>query len=199
MMTRLIDAVCKPHQQAILESRLWPRQTDTCPDCTHYNTRIRLLPHLDIQRCIAIHETGHAVAYVVLGCRVDAVTLRPDGTGSVEFRYTRPQPAGVWAGTAALRHMLLVESASSHADLFDVIATGSVGATSDAEHLHAMADDGIDIAAARRRADELVAGHWTAIEQVAKALLASGHVTGAEIAAELPGLGFAPKPSGGES
>ncbi len=182
-MNRLIDLVCSQHQQLILDSRLWPALADTCLSCSHYNTQIRLLPGRDIMRCIAVHEIGHAVAYLTLGCPVDTVELRPDGTGSVAFRYIQPQPIGVWAGTAALRRMLLNEGMPSLPDLFDVIATGSVGANSDAEQLHAIAGDGIDIAAARNAADRLVLDQWFVIERAAEQLLIQGQLTGAEIAA----------------
>lgn len=186
-MTRLIDVTCGPHRQQILDSRVWPRQADTCRECSHYNTRIRLLPDRDMMRCISVHETGHAVAYLALGCPVDAVTLRPDGTGSVEFRFIRPQPIGVWAGTAALRAMLLLSDGPPDlADLFDVIATGAVGASSDAEQLHSMAGSGDDITAARDAADRLVAEHWEAIDRAADLLLARGRLSGDEITDLLP-------------
>ncbi|HEX5543661.1 MAG TPA: hypothetical protein VFX60_19260 [Micromonospora sp.] len=180
-MTRLIDVVCDYHRDRVLDTRLWPRRANTCPNCSYYNTKIRLLPHHDMMHSIAVHETGHAVAYLALGIPVDAVVLRPDGTGHVEFRHIDTQPIGVWAGAAALRHMLLRLGSPSTADLLDVIATGAVGAASDSEQLHTLASDGVDITAPRETADLLVAEHWSAIEQAVSRLLSCGRLTGDEI------------------
>lgn len=181
-MNRLIDLMCARHRDQVLETMLWAGDTADCYSCTN-RSAVALLPHLDQQRCIAVHEAGHAVAYLIVGERVIGAYLHPDGRGGVNFVARQPQPAAVWAGPSALRHMLALSGPVSDTDLVDVAATGGVGANSDAVQLRAMAGQGIDITAARDAADTLVADHWDAIDRVAGALLDRGRLAGAEVAA----------------
>jgi hypothetical protein len=179
---RLIDFVCGQHQRQILDTRLWAAETFDCRDCRTAGCRVLLLPHLDTRRCIAVHEAGHAVAYLTLGQRVTRVELTPDDRGAVDFLADGPQPAAAWAGMAAIGHLLHLTGPVTSADLIDVAGTGGVGDSSDAEQLYAMAAKGVDITVARAAADALVVARWAAISRVADALLKQGRLTGDEIA-----------------
>lgn len=179
---RLIDLMCDRHRDQVLDTRLWVEETADCLRCSTSTAEVALLPHLDAQLCIAAHEAGHAVAYLVLGQQVTGAEVTSDGRGTVSFITSSPQPAGVWAGPAALLHMLETGGSVTDADRIDVIATANVGANSDATQLTAMAADGVDIWAARDVADVLVAKHWPAVTRVAEALLDRGRLSGADVA-----------------
>lgn len=73
-IVRGADVVCDRHRAVIVASRMWPDDYQFCPDCRRLATaaphgEIPLLPHLDTSRCVAVHEAGHAVAYILLGSK----------------------------------------------------------------------------------------------------------------------------------
>ena len=183
---RAADMVCDPHRAEILHTRLWPAGYTTCADCQRLlrhapSSGIPLLPHLDADHFVSVHEAGHAVVYLHFGIGVHYATLTPGPAGHVSVDLPSGQyiPAGLWAGMAAVRRLLLNEGTPTDTDLIDVANNGF----HDAKLLHRSGLLAREIEAARDHADEIADQQWPAIERVASALLGRGRLSGKEIAA----------------
>lgn len=110
MTLRLIDLMCDRHRTLILDTRMWPFGRDEhgcmlCDTGEHHD----VFPGIDVATEMAIHEAGHAIAYLHDGIHVTEAS----GTGNGRFaaytnteghdQGTLPGLTGLWAGPAAVR------------------------------------------------------------------------------------------------
>lgn len=131
-------------------------------------------------RVYAIHEAGHAVAYVVRGLRVT----------SVELKFAELQPGVSWdleGGTCYSEGL-----AASLMDRTVGLVAGDVAESIDSDY-KPLRDpnhtpeyrEAVQVVGkyrakrARREAFELLTAHWGAVEAVARALLVCGELSGA--------------------
>jgi hypothetical protein len=202
---RAADYICPRHGAVIVERRLWPDDYDTCPDCLALAGRaprdIVLLPQLTPAQLLALHEAGHAIAYIHLGVGIHSASLQRSPhvreTVGGHVRLARGtddlHPIGLWAGTAAVRRMLLQHAeAPTFADLVDIGCNGR----NDSAMLRRTGLADAELLAARDEADALIAGSWDAVTRVARALLATGYLSGEQLRSVLAG-GQADRPGSG--
>lgn len=180
MTARLADAMCRYHRRWTVENRMW-RDSMICAEGCETVTGVILLPHLNLGEQLAIHEAGHAVAFLALGEGVlEAVADLDNLPGSVRTVSTTCDARGVLAGAAAVTRWAQPDCDEDFVD----IANG-------AQHdFRNMWNAGVSIETATqvlRQADDIVAALWPAIERVAEVLLTRGRLTGDEIA-DLAGI-----------
>lgn len=206
-MTRLIDLMCDHHRNLIITGRLWPvgyspgnhrPGNNSCNDCgiigaAQPSGPIRArTPGVRQAEDSAIHEAGHAIAYLAHGAVVDYAALEPgDENGSLahisvgigDAYHTAVHRIGLWAGQAASLRWLDARGLLDDAARIDVVWNAGLDSRD-------LWDCGVTPGVhdpARDDADQLIAEHWSAIERVAEKLLAHGQLTGDEIV-DLAGL-----------
>ncbi|WP_448172290.1 hypothetical protein [Rhizobacter fulvus] len=144
-------------------------------------------------RAQAIHEAAHAVARVYVGAEIGSATVTTDGGGFV--RGTGEPWKCRWSGQHAGWAYLLVLFAGGYAEArvskraaATVFLTNAKDDAQEAQQslemlvAQAFASDQ-NAAWLRAEADtrEFLKGHWPAIERVADALQADGHVSASEL------------------
>lgn|GEM_PF-1754546 len=192
---RVRDFVCAGHRKEIAETLMWPALWGMCPDCRRAyralpaGAAVDLLPHAGgWKRALAVHEAGHAVTYLHLGVGVNYITVLEGknggqgGTTSIALPPDQLVPAGLWAGFAAERRLLL-PGEPEEADLIDLAS----GSRHDALKLIAACSTFDEIVAARLRAAEIADRYADAIDRVAVALVEAGRLAGDQIA-DLAGI-----------
>ncbi len=132
----------------------------------------------------AYHEAGHAVVALVLGRQVHHVSVLPnrDRLGVCEFRKPSFRPTEDWVEREILISLGGIAAEARHTG---VHAWGSAGR--DFQYVHELAVARAGERRAERytmrmlsKAEHLIAqeDNWRAIELIAKALLASGSISG---------------------
>lgn len=187
MMTRLIDLMCDQHRDQVLSSRMWPvgwRLAD-CRDCTDDQGEADIFPAVSAVMEMAVHEAGHAVAYLLNDIPVLCIDLGGNDrfaayTNTVGHDQSAPGAlSALWAGPAAVRAWL------DRQGLLDAAAEVDVAQSSrsDTATVVEAAANASERLAARDRADRLVLEHLDAILRVAERLVWMGRLTGAEVGA----------------
>jgi hypothetical protein len=199
---RLIDLMCDRHRTLILDTRIWPPNyqagnhnpgNNSCDDCGAVGGRMptgraTILPGVNQREQAAVHEAGHAVAYLLHGFRVQYAALEPgDAAGSDAYINVEDVPGrrgmktrliGLWAGQSAslrlMQHMAMVDDANT----VDIVATSAL----DGHDILAARRSARTVLAARRRADTLIDRHWPTVRRIADALFIRGRLTGDEMA-----------------
>jgi hypothetical protein len=165
-------------------------------------------PVVDEDSVTAWHEAGHAVVYLLQGRSLRYVTLRPRAAGRRGFTAVRPRPVDLsslavvaHAGPLAqARHVLDTTSAAER--YREDVTAEDVRVEA---YLHGGHDDLAVIAEARRAyglpagqpelwagiAHDLIDRYWPEIGRVAVELLEHRTLTGTQLRACVPGLGFA--------
>jgi len=202
---RVVEGMCPHHRALILDAMAWhPGCTPggrtlgsaggpRCPDCTHIGARwgsatfSTILLGEEGPNVCAIHEVGHAVVALLLGVQVNYMSMSP-GTirvgGAAHTDVTIHQDAWygsadetqvLWAGLLAVTEWLHHAGLDSEANVVDAIFLGHDDTGRMADPFSGPARD------CRVEASFLLGEHWTGANKAAAALLARGHLTGAEL------------------
>jgi ATP-dependent Zn protease len=127
-------------------------------------------------RAITIHEAGHAVMALVLGCKVEAVTVVPTDDAAGGVRYRAPTDTidalVILAGPAA-EVLALGELDGAEVEDFDEAAKIIA-----AERVPAMLDTAV----------ALLGAHWTTVERLAQVLCERPTLSGHDMQRALRGL-----------
>jgi hypothetical protein len=182
--SRLIDLLCDRHRQLVLDARTWA--TSDCFHCAKADSsEVAIFPGVDSREEMAVHEAGHAYAYLRVGIQVECVDLGGNERFAAytnAFGHDQSGLAGLtglWAGPAATRVWL------DRLGLLDDAASVDIAMSSRTDTrvvIEKARDHGL-IAEACDLADRLMDRHFAAIERVADALLVRGRLSGEEIAA----------------
>lgn len=182
MTERLIDLLCRRHVGQILDTTLWPREwrsSAVCSDCE--GGFLPMLPQVDMDWQVAVHECGHAIVHLVTGSTVTLVTLDPADlpvNAAAGVRFSNPggsyDAAALMAGRAASSFWLRLEEELSEADLVDL----AFGAQHDfvAAYDGGLTDDHVLLAL--DRAHDMVEDSWADIERLTGLLVARRRLTG---------------------
>lgn len=184
MTMRLIDVLCSAHRAMILNTGLWPHgfRPDDCPACGNDHS-FQILPGIGWGPEIAIHEAGHAFAYLWGDVEVIEVTLRPtnDLAAATYFRSfhlaSLPELIGLWAGMEAARELLRRLGHLDDASAVDI----TMGGRTDSSIITGATSDLDLITEARDIARRLVGRNWEKISRVATALVRSETLSAADL------------------
>lgn len=189
MTVRLIDLMCTLHRDYTLRTRMWPFGTDMT-NCARCDLReaADVFPGVDVLKEAAVHEAGHAIAYLTDGLHVEEVNL----AGNERFAaYTNVEEhprgslvglTGLWAGPAAVRAWLERAHLLDDATEIDI----AMSSRTDTALIASAAETGL-VDEALERADRLAGSRMWAINRVAESLTVHHRLTGAQIA-ELAGM-----------
>lgn len=164
-MTRLIDMMGTPEREMVLSTGTWP--AGYRPEMTEEPEN---LPGVRGRTEYAIHEAGHAVAYLSGGHLVRRVEI---GNSERFAASTEVHPhdqgtltglTGLFAGLAASRHWLGLQGLLDPAAEVDL---ASAARTDTRVAAQAAGDDRALLAEARDRAERLVRDRWDDIERLA--------------------------------
>jgi hypothetical protein len=137
---------------------------------------------VDIERVVAIHEAGHAVAAVRAGLVFDTVSALPDETRQLDgaLYWSELQDSGQLAMPAELLAVVLLAGPCAEARerklRFDRMFEG-VGASDDRESMATLGLSQAQFLAAGREALALVDQDWSVIEKVAAELMVVERLT----------------------
>ncbi len=182
---RVADLLCDRHFDLIVGSGVWPRGWSvhsSCLDCG--SGRFDLLPHLDLDWQLAVHEAGHAVCFVVTGSGVELVTSRrgdvPAGAAAGGVNFTTEKgsydAAALFGGAAAVRFWAESQQPVGDTDVVDVV----FGASHDFVAAYEAGLSDAEVDESFTKAEDLVEDFWPSIERAAAALVTRGRLTGAE-------------------
>ena len=187
MTLRLIDLLCDRHRQAVLDTCMWPAdfKLADCPQCSDDNGEADIFPGVDARHEMAVHEAGHAYAYLRFGIQLECVDLGGnDRFAAYTNAYGHDQSGlagltGLWAGPVAVRAWLDRLGLLDDAAQVDV----AMSARTDTRVIVEVAREQRLVIEARELAEQLAGRHLPSIERIADALLVHGRLSGDEIAA----------------